>query len=209
MSLFKFHLNNNDGENAVKAMNTVFESKKIDDKIKHRMLNEFLIFVKTNPKFNPDLAKAIDYFKNDTNVKVAKEVAKFYQNQKDYDKAIEYYELHFKNNTEPDFETSVLLFQCYVEKLQFDVLSKKAEKMIDLFPSQPQFYYYAGLSFNQLKNFKKAKDYLETGLDFLVNDKTLEINFNIQLGEAYSGLGDVAKKEVYFKKAEALLKLKK
>ena len=81
--------------------------------------------------------------------------------------------------------------------------------MIDLFPSQPQFYYYVGLSFNQLKNFKKAKDYLETGLDFLVNDKTLEINFNIQLGEAYSGLGDVAKKEIYFKKAEALLKLKK
>ena len=209
VSLFKFHLNNNDGENAVKAMNTVFESKKIDDKIKHRMLNEFLIFVKTNPKFNPDLTKAIDYFKNDTNVKVAKEVAKFYQNQKDYDKAIQYYELHFKNNTEPDFETSILLFECYVEKLQFDVLSKKAEKMIDLFPSQPQFYYYAGLSFNQLKNFKKAKDYLETGLDFLVNDKTLEINFNIQLGEAYSGLGDVAKKEIYFKKAEALLKLKK
>ena len=153
VSLFKFHLNNNDGANAVKAMNVVFESKKIDDKIKHRMLNEFLIFVKTNPNFNSDLEKAIDYFKNDPNVKVAKEVAKFYQNQKDFDKAIQYYELNFKNNSDPDFEASVLLFECYVEKLQFDVLSKKAEKMIDLFPSQPQFYYFAGLSYNQLKNF--------------------------------------------------------
>ncbi len=208
VSLFKFHINNNDGDNAVKAMNTVFESKKIDDKIKHRILNEFLIFVKTNPKFNPDLEKAIGYFKNDTNVKVAKEVAKFYQNQKDYDKAIQYYELHFKTNSEPDFETSNLLFQCYVEKLQFDVLSIKAEKMIEIYPSQPQFYYFAGLSFNQLKNFRKAKDYLETGLDYLVENKTLEINFNIQLGEAYNGLGDVAKKEKYFKKADLLLKSK-
>ena len=139
VSLFKFHINNNDGDSAVKAMNVVFDSKKIDDKIKHRMLNEFLIFVKTNPKYNPDLEKAIAYFKNDPNVKVPKEVAKFYQNQKDYDKAVQYYELHFKNNSDPDFETSILLFQCYVEKLQFEVLSKKAEKMIDLFPSQPQF----------------------------------------------------------------------
>ena len=136
-------------------------------------------------------------------------MAKFYQNQKDYDKAVQYYELHFKNNSDPDFETSILLFQCYVEKLQFEVLSKKAEKMIDLFPSQPQFYYFAGLSYNQLKNFKKAKNLLETGIDYLVNDKTLEINFNIQIGESYAGLGDNAKKEIYFKKAELLLKGKK
>lgn len=209
VSLFKFHLNNNDGDNAVKAMNIVFASNKIDDKIKHRILNEFLIFVKTNPKYNPDLEKAIGYFKNDPNVKVAKEVAKFYQNQKDYDKAIQYYDLHFKNNTDPDFETSILYFQCLIEKSQFDNLSKKAEKMIDLFPSQPQFYYFAGLSYNQLKNFKKAKDYLETGIDYLVNDKELEINFNIQLGESYSGLGDIAKKEIYFTKADKLLKAKK
>ena len=209
VSLFKFHLNNNDGENAVKSMNIVYASNKIDDKIKHRILNEFLIFVKTNPKYNPDLEKAISYFKNDPNIKVAKEVAKFYQNQKDFDKAIQYYDLHFKNNSEPDFDTSVLYFQCMVEKSQFDILSKKAEKMIDLFPSQPQFYYFAGLSYNQLKNFKKAKDFLESGIDYLIDNKTLEINFNIQLGEAFNGLGDVAKKELYFTKADKLLKSKK
>ncbi len=209
VSLFKFHLNKNDGDNAVKSMNVVYASNKIDDKIKHRILNEFLIFVKTNPKYNPELEKAIGYFKNDPNIKVAKEVAKFYQNQKDFDKAIQYYDLHFKNNSEPDFETSVLYFQCLVEKSQFEVLSKKAENMIDLFPSQPQFYYFAGLSYNQLKNFKKAKNFLETGIDFLVDDKTLEINFNIQLGEAFNGLGDIAKKEIYFTKADKLLKAKK
>ena len=44
VSLFKFHLNNNDGEKAVKSMNIVLPSDKIDSKIKHRILNEFLIF---------------------------------------------------------------------------------------------------------------------------------------------------------------------
>ena len=81
--------------------------------------------------------------------------------------------------------------------------------MIESFPSQPQFYYYSGLANNQLKQFKKAKDMLEMGLDYLVDDKAMEINFNIQLGEAYNGLGDVKKKEMYFSKANQLLKDKK
>ena len=172
------------------------------------MLNEFLIFVKDKPQFDADLEKALPYFDNDKDVKVAKEIGKFYQNKKDGDRAIRYYEIHLKNNPE-DLETQFLLFDVYTEKLQFNVLAKKAEAMIDLFPLQPQFYYYAGLANNQIKNFKKAKDVLEMGLDYLVGDNALEINFNIQLGEAYTGLGDVKKKEFYFSKAEKLIKNKK
>lgn len=205
VSLFKFHLNNNDGVNAVKAMNRVLASKKIDDKIKHRMLNEFLIFSADKPQFDADLEKAIAYFDTNSAVKVPKEIGKFYHNKKNWDKAIQFYELHLKSNPE-DIEILLLLFDVYTEKQQFDVLAKKAESSTELFPLQPQFYYFAGLANNQLKNFKKAAAILETGLDYLVEDKALEINFYIQLGEAYSGLGDNTKKEIYFTKAEKLLK---
>ncbi|PWA05237.1 tetratricopeptide repeat protein [Flavobacterium psychrotolerans] len=208
VSLFKFYLNNNDGNNAVKAMNLVLTSMKIDNKIKHRLLNEFLIFIQDKPQFDVDLEKAISYFDNDKEVKVAKEIGKFYHNKKNWDKAIQYYEIHLKSNPE-DMETQLLLLDMYIEKQQFDILAKKAENMIEVFPLQPQFYYLAGLANNQLKNFKKATVILETGLDYLVDDGALEINFNIQLGEAYSGLGDVNKKESYFSKAEKLLKQKK
>ncbi len=208
VSLFKYHLNNNDGENAVNSMNLVFKSIKIDSKIKHRMLNEFLIFVKDKPQFDSDLDKAISYFDNDKEVQVAKEIGKFYHNKRLWDKAIHYYEMHLKSNPD-ELETNLLLLQVYLEKQQFDVLAKKAETLLEIFPLQPQLYYYAGLANNQTKNYKKAKDFLETGLDYLVDDLALEINFNIQLGEAYSGLGDIKKKENYFAKAEKLLKTKK
>src|SRR5690606_3331761 len=46
VSLFKFHLNSNDAKSATAAMFKVLEGKKVDAKIKHRMLNEFLIFSK-------------------------------------------------------------------------------------------------------------------------------------------------------------------
>ena len=208
VSLFKFHLNNNDGDNAAKAMNIVFPSKKIDSKIKHRMLNEFLIFTKNNPKYETDLDKAISYFDNDKEVRVAKEIGKFYFSKANWEKAVKYLNIHLKN-AEDDVETQLLLLQAYTENQQFADLAKKTDDLTELFPTQPQFYYYGGLANNQLKNFKKAATILETGLDFVIDDDALEINFNIQLGEAYSGLGDVNKKNKYFSKADELIKKQK
>jgi uncharacterized protein HemY len=98
------------------------------------------------------------------------------------------------------------LFQTYVKLEDFETLAKKSEAMTELFPSQPDLYYYAGLSNNQLKKFAKAKDYLESGMDYVIDNKALEINFNIQLGEAFNGLGDQKNKDLYFRKADQLLK---
>ncbi len=209
VGLFKYYLDKNEGSKAITSMNAVLSSTKIDSKIKHRILNEFLNFVNKNPQYAPDLEKAISYFDKDPDVNVAKEIGKYYQNKKQWDKAIPYYELALKNNSEVDVETNLLLLQSYVEMKQFELLAKKATTMVETYPTQPQFYYFSGLANNQLKQFKKAKEMLEMGLDYLVNDVLLEINFNIQLGEAYNGLGDFKKKELYFSKANQLLKDKK
>lgn len=209
VSLFKVYLENNEGSKAINAMNISLASAKIDSKIKHRMLNEFLIFVERNPQYSSDLEKAITYFDNDNEVNVAKEIGKYFHSKKQWDKAVKYYEQVLKKGSGEDIETNLLLLQSYTEVKQFDLLAKKAMTMIETFPTQPQFYYYSGLANNQLQQYKKAKEFLEMGLDYLVDDVTLEINFNIQLGEAYNGLGDFKKKELYFSKANELLKQKK
>ncbi|MBF2707217.1 tetratricopeptide repeat protein [Flavobacterium soyangense] len=209
VSLFKYYLDNNEGQKAIASMNVVLASTKIDSKIKHRILNEFLIFVNTNPQYATDLEKAISYFDKDPDVNVAKEIGKYYHNKKQWGKAIQYYELALKNNSGEDIETNLLLLQSYVETKQFELVAKKATALVEIYPSQPQFYYFSGLANNQLKQFKKAREILEMGMDFVVDDVVLEVNFNIQLGEAYNGLGDFKKKELYFYKANQLLKDKK
>lgn len=208
VSLFKFHLNNNDGEKAVKSMNIVLPSDKIDSKIKHRILNEFLIFAKKNPQFEPDLDKAIGYFNDDKDVKVSKEIAKFYYLKKEWNKAEKYLKMHLKS-AQDDIEAQLLLLQTLTELTQFENVSKTADELTQLFPNQPEFYYYAGLGNNQLGNFKKAKEFLETGVDLIIDDMSLEINFYVQMGEAFNGLGDMKKKETYFTKADALIKKQK
>jgi tetratricopeptide (TPR) repeat protein len=208
VSLFKFHLNNNDGANAVKSMNIVLGSDKIDRKIKHRILNEFLIFAKNNPQYDKDLDKAIGYFDNDKEVKVAKEIGKFYQSKNEWTKAAKYYEMDISNNKD-DMETILLLLQSYTQISQFDKVAKIAEDQLQLFPTQPQLYFYSGLANNQIKNYKKAKDALESGVDFIIDDTSLEINFYLQLADAFNGLGDMKKKDNYFAKASELAKKQK
>ena len=206
VGLFKLYLDTNEIEKAINSMNMVLSSAKIDSKIRHRILNEFLIFVTKNPQYATDLEKATAYFDTDPDINVAKEVAIYFQNKKQWEKAIFYFEKALKKNPSVDVETNLLLLQVYAEIKQFELLSKKATEMMETFPTQPQFYYYAGLANNQLMQFKKAKEVLEMGLDYLVNNVPLEINFNIQLGEASNGLGDFKKKEAYFTKANQLLK---
>lgn len=206
VSLFKFHLEKNEGSKAIVAMNIVLASPKIDNKIKHRVLNEFLIYAYANQQYMPELEKAVRYFDADPTINVAKEIGKYHQNKKNWKEAIRYYELANKKNTPVDVETNLLLLQAYTETAQFEVVVKKANELLELFPAQPQFYFYAGLGYNQLKEFKKAKDILQMGMDYVIEDIPLEANFNIQLGESYSGLGDVKKKEFYFSKANQLLK---
>ncbi|MCV9929640.1 tetratricopeptide repeat protein [Flavobacterium sp. LS1R49] len=209
VSSFKTYLDENQPEKAILAMNVVLANPKIDSKIKHRIFNEFLIFVSKNPQFSPDLDKAIPYFKNDSDVDVAKEIGKFYHSKNQFDKAVKYYELSVNSVSQVDIETNLLLLQAYTETKQYEPMAKISKVMIETFPTQPQFYFYFGLANNQLQQFKKAKDVLEMGLDYVVDDLTLEANFNIQLGEAYNGLGDLKKKEAYFAKANQLLKQKK
>jgi len=204
VSLFKYHLNANDGDKAVKSMDIVLASEKIDKKIKHRILNEFLIFTKNNPNYETALDRAIAYFDDDKTIFVAKEIGKFYQTKKNTPKAIKYYEMHHRAHQD-DMEGILLLLQAYTDHLQFDQVGRFSQEQLELFPTQPQLYYFRGLALNQQQQFKKAKEILEAGLDFIVDDMVLEINFTLQLGEACAGLGDTKKKNEYFEKANQLL----
>ena len=187
VSLFKFHINNNDGVKASESMFRILESKKIDRKIKHRVLNEFLIFANANPKFDKDLERAIGYFDDEKEINVAKEIGKFFYNKKNYPKAAQYFEKSLAAKAD-DIEAIELLLYTYSEGGKYADLSKKAEGYIDLYPTHARLYYFAGLAANKQQQHAKAKQWLENGMDFVVEDKALEADFKKQLDDAKKGL---------------------
>ena len=203
VSLVKFYLASNDGINASKSMFKVLMNSKIDLKIKHRVFNEFLIFAVKNPTFFADVDAAIPYFDNDPAIAVAKEVAKFFWKKNDLDRAIHYFELAIKKNTD-DIESLNYFLEVLQQKQDYQRLVVKATESIELFPTQPIYYFYAGFGNNQLKNYKKAKENLENGLDFVVDDQKLEANFYEQLLISCEFLNDLKAKQLYASKLKQI-----
>ena len=169
------------------------------------MLNEFLLFIQDKPQFDTQFNQAVGLLIQDPTVAVNKEVGKFYQRKNNSAKAIYFYNKQ-QLLTPDDTECLQLLAGLYTETAQFDVLALLATQAVERFPLQPQWYYYAGLANNQVKKAEEAILQLEAGLEFVVDDPALEINFYIQLGEAFYTLGNEAKKEYYFTKAESLVR---
>ena len=208
LSEFKNYLDANDGNQAVQTMNSILANAQIPNAVKHRVVNEFLIFAYTNPQYEGALENAISVFDSDKEINVAQAIGKFYQNKNNTENAIRFYELALQKEV-GIVETNLLLLQAYTTAKQFQKLAKKAEEGMELYPSQAYFYFYFGLANNQMRQFNKAKEALDTGLDFVIDDLDLEINFNLQLAEAYNGLGDFKKKDNFFAKADQLIQQKK
>lgn len=74
------------------------------------------------------------------------------------------------------------------ENEQWDSLFVDSEKSLSYFPTQPLVYFFCGVAANKLASFDNAIERLNTGLDFIVNDVSLEAEINSQLGISYFGL---------------------
>ena len=199
VTLVKFYLDKNEGTNASQSMFKVLGNDKIDLKIKHRVFNEFLIFAIKNPEFFKDVDEAIPYFNSDADLNVSKEVGKFFWTKKDFEKAVYYFEKALKANAQ-DVELMEYYLNVLIQKEDYIAVIPKAEDFLELYPTQPSFYFYAGFASNKISQFKKAKDFLESGLDFVVDDNAIESDFYTQLIISCEKLNDVAKKQLYSNK---------
>jgi tetratricopeptide (TPR) repeat protein len=69
---------------------------------------------------------------------------------------------------------------------------------MELFPSQPTTYFFNGVANLQLRNHKKAAQSLKDGLEFVVDNKALMMDFYSNLGDAYFYLKEYEKSDKAF-----------
>jgi len=67
----------------------------------------------------------------------------------------------------------------------YPAMKQHSEKAMELFFEQPIPYLFNGISNYQLENYQEAASALESGLDVLVGDKDLKIQFLTMLGDTY------------------------
>lgn len=205
VGLFKFYLDQKQEQKLVESLHKSLSSRKIDIKIKHRIFNEFLIYAKNKEELVPEVEKAISHFKNERDIQVAKEVGKFYQMKLDWNNAAHYYEMALKNYPD-DLEIYFLLSEAFLQSKQWDKLDRFSWDNLEKYPLQPEFYYYAAKGAYESKAYQKAKQALETGIDYIVDSEELERKFYLLLADTYKSLGDNQKANLYVNKAQKIKK---
>ena len=67
-------------------------------------------------------------------------------------------------------------------------LEKNSKKAYSLFPTNPVYYFFNGIANSQIKNHSKAILSLEMGLEFVLDNKDLLLQFYSSLGDNYHSL---------------------
>ena len=94
----------------------------------------------------------------------------------------------------------------HLEASNFEALYAESKDGLDLFPAQPILYHLNGLALNRLKKFNEAVVVLTTGIDFVIDNNNLKIQFYEQLAIAFEGLKNKTEAEKYKNKIEELRK---
>jgi tetratricopeptide (TPR) repeat protein len=84
---------------------------------------------------------------------------------------------------------------------QVDSLEKHSKTAMELFPNQPQPYRFNAYANMRLRNYKKAAEVLNEGLEFVYEDKGLMLEFYRLLGDAYNELKEYEKSDKAYEDA--------
>ena len=84
------------------------------------------------------------------------------------------------------------------------LLLKYCKEGIALFPAQPFVYLINGSTLNVNKDFKKALEILQNGIDFVIED-AMEVLFYKEMALAYKGLNNKVQERKYMEKYKKLV----
>jgi Flp pilus assembly protein TadD len=127
----------------------------------------------------------------------------FFMQMNREDEALKAYKkaLVFEKNAYPIWN-QVMVMEYQRDKME--ELFATSKECLSYFPSIPTPYLLNGVAANQLKKYTEAKNSLESGQAYLVNDYKLQAEFYAQLAEAEFGLNNKATGVANFEKAMEL-----
>jgi len=103
-----------------------------------------------------------------------------------------------------DFKTLLKILSYELENNLFELLHKDSKNALELFPAQPILYQLNGYALNKLKKYNDAIDVLTIGIDFVIDNNEMELNFYNQLIISHEGLNNTEEVLKYKQKAAQL-----
>jgi tetratricopeptide (TPR) repeat protein len=203
LALYKFYLQDTKVNDAINSVKIVLASPEIIADAKAKVLKDFVDFVAKNAEYETDLIDITALVDDNKNAQTHSDLGHYYLKAGDKVKALSNFKEALKQDPK-DFKTikDVLLLQLDIQ--DYKAVIKNSERALELYPAQSILYLVNGVANNNSSAHKKAIDSLEMGLDFLIDNPIMEIDFYSELSIAFKALNNISKSETFAKKAQAL-----
>ena len=103
-----------------------------------------------------------------------------------------------------DFASLKQLLERELKTKEYLELLRDSKDGLDFFPAQPYVYLMHAKALNSLRKYAEAVDILEEGMEFLVENDVMLVEFLEELSLSHKGLGDNKKASQYYQKAMEL-----
>ena len=203
LALYKFYLQDDKVDAAINSVKIVLSSPDINAEAKAKVLKDFVAFVAKNPQYESDLIDITALIDDNKDAQTHSDLGHYYLKAGDKTKALSNFKEALKQDPN-DFKLikDVLLLQLDIK--DYKAVVTDSERALELYPAQPILYLVNGVANNNSGDYKKAIDSLEMGLDFLIDNPNMEVDFYSQLSIAHRALNNISKSETFAKKAQAL-----
>jgi len=104
-----------------------------------------------------------------------------------------------------DFKTLLKILSYELENSLFEMLHLDSKNALELFPAQPILYKLNGYALNKLKKYNEAINVLTIGIDFVIDNPEMELNFYNELIISHKSLNNT-EEVLKYKQKIALLK---
>lgn len=202
MALYDYYKNKGEVEKATQEIKMVFSNADFSIDTKMQILLSFYSMSESKPEIKQeayDLSKLlISTHPND---------AKAYTIYADFlyrDKKIDSAKENYLKAIELDSSRFALWSQVvFIEsELQdYNGMKVHSKMALELFPTQPLFYFFYAVANIQTKEYQEAIDYLITGKDFVVDNPALLAQFYANLGDSYYKTKDYINSDKNYEKA--------
>ena len=204
LALYKFYLQEGSNDKAIKSMKIALQSSQINPESKIKVLADFVKFVAKNQQYEQDLVDVTAMLtKIESSGKTLVELAQYYLLKGEKQKALNFYEEALQKEEE-NFGILRNIILLHIDLQQFTQAEQKSAEGLEIFPSQPVLYLANGVALNYLNRPKDAINSLEMGLDYIIEDTKMEIDFYKQLAKAYTANNNLSKAKTFTDKANKL-----
>ena len=202
LTLADYYREAGDNQKSYNELKLAFKSVGLNIDTKIRILVSYYQLIEINQEMRDQAYELADILiaTHPEDLKARAVLADILYTDRKYTKAKEQYLIILeKDKTKNQIWNQVLFIQA--EQTDFEGMLQTSKEALEYFPSDPLFYYFNGVSNKWAKNYNVAITSFKTGVDFVIENQNLLLEFYSSLGDAYHATKQYKLSDEFYEKS--------